>query len=476
MLKKKTSEDAGALDPIPDPLHDIDLKHGTFDKTSPDGLEQAFAKLLDLKSTDLCVFFHGGLVSRADALKTAGDLIQGYTQSGAYPMFFIWNSDLLTQIEGRLKRYQDDPAFIEAANLGVSTVARKIEVALGKGRARAALSRRRPARGQRLDLKTLSKLAKPYDRAWSRAPGLQLSVTQSDLDAFQAALLRIKRARERRRGLRIRGLFPVGRIRGAGNPIARILQRFNSKHDHGLYTTVIEEICIAIGIADFAKGLLDRMKTDIDLAFDADPRAGGTVFLEKLKNAWTKLPNLRVTLIGHSAGAIYVQRFIEALDVSFGPQQTVEVITLAAAMSFERMFQGLAVLQRRVSAVRVFGLSDRREGGYWEVPFIYDKSLLYIVTSLCEGDPDADKPLLGMQRYWRGSKPYNQPYINAITQFITRKGAAVWSPTSKTAKPGYRSNAKRHAGRPDGFPEEDKTTKSVCYALQNGLMPSTRAR
>ena len=146
-------------------------------------------------------------------------------------------------------------------------------------------------------------------------------------------------------------------------------------HGHGLYTTVIEEIYIAIGIDRFCRRLWEQMKTDIDLAFDADPRAGGTVFLEKLKKAWTELPNLRVTLIGHSAGAIYVQRFIEALDQSFGSrsQQTVEVITLAAAMSFERMVQGLAPLQRRLSAVRVFGLSDRREGGYWEVPFIYDK-------------------------------------------------------------------------------------------------------
>jgi len=33
-----------------------------------------------------------------------------------------------------------------------------------------------------------------------------------------------------------------------------------------------------------------------------------------LLSAWATNPNLRVTLIGHSAGAIYVQRFLEALD------------------------------------------------------------------------------------------------------------------------------------------------------------------
>lgn len=456
-MLKRASADAGRLNPAPDPLHYIDLKHGTFDKTSPNDLDKAFDNLVGSKSSDLCVFFHGGLVSRTDALKTAGDLIQGYTQSGAYPFFFVWNSDLLTALEELLKHYQDDPDFIEAANLGVSTVARKIEAALGKSRARAQLPRSMPARGPRLDLKTLAKLAKPYDLAWSRAPGLQLSITQSDLEAFQDALLRINRARERR------GLFPAGRIRGMGNPIARIIQRLNSGHGHGVYTTVIEEFYIAIGIDRFCSRVWKKMKADIDLAFAADPRAGGTVFLEKFKKTWTKLPNLRVTLIGHSAGAIYVQRFIEALDASFGPQQTVEVITLAAAISFERMVQGLPALERRLSTVRVFGLNDRREGGYWEVPFIYNKSLLYIVSSLCEGDPEADKPLLGMQRYWSGLKPYNQPYIKAITKFIDSR--SVWSPTSKTAKPGYRSRAIRHGT----FPEDGETNKSVCYALKNGF-------
>jgi hypothetical protein len=235
-MLSKASANAGRLNPLPDPLHYIDLKHGTFDKTSPDDLDKAFDNLLESKSSDLCVFFHGGLVSRADALKTAGDLMQGYTQSGACPFFFIWNSDLLTALEQLLKHYQDDPDFIEAANLGVSTVARKIEAALGKSRARAELPRGMPARGRRLDLKTLAKLAEPYDWAWSRAPGLQLSVTQSDLEAFQEALLRINRARERRKGL-----FPVGRLRGTGNPIVRIIQRLNSGHGHGVYTTVIEE-------------------------------------------------------------------------------------------------------------------------------------------------------------------------------------------------------------------------------------------
>jgi hypothetical protein len=60
-----------------DPLHYIDLKEGTFDQTSPEDLDRAFTNLVESRPSDLCVFFHGGLVSRADALKAADYLIDG---------------------------------------------------------------------------------------------------------------------------------------------------------------------------------------------------------------------------------------------------------------------------------------------------------------------------------------------------------------------------------------------------------------
>lgn len=66
-----------------------------------------------------------------------------------------------------------------------------------------------------------------------------------------------------------------------------------------------------------------------------DANAGGTTFLEQLATAWGKNPNLRVTLIGHSAGAIYVHRLIEELDARFSdsPECKVEVLYMAPAVS-----------------------------------------------------------------------------------------------------------------------------------------------
>jgi hypothetical protein len=118
---------------------------------------------------------------------------------------------------------------------------------------------------------------------------------------------------------------------------------------------------------------------------------------------------------------------IEALNARLpeGSTAQLEVILLAAAISFARMNACLSVLRKRVSGLRVFALNSRAEC-YPEIPPIYDKSLLYIVSSLCENDQNADKPLVGMEHYWcgywSGTLPYiRDPDIRAVINFIGKK-------------------------------------------------------
>lgn len=446
-----------------DPDHDIDLKGGKFEGTDARQLTQAFAKFASSGSRHICVFFHGGLASRADALKTASELIEPYTRSGAYPFFFIWHSDLLTILQERLGPHQHDPAFVAAANRAVIQGANRISAVLNldsglKASAKVCL------RSAPMDLESLARFAEPYDKAWAKSRGAQLDVSPDELTDFGAWLLDLKPE------VKQRALFTKTRVRGPKNPFGRLIERLNSHHDHGLYTTAIEELFIAVGVADkVGYPIWAQMKSDIDDAFAKGANAGGTAFLQNLEAAWKRDPSLKVTLIGHSAGAIYLQRFLEAFDDVFAaqPAHQLEVMTMAAAVSFERMNQGLDVLKRRVSGLRMFGLADRREGGYWEVPGIYNKSLLYIVSSLCEQDPEADKPLVGMQRYWSETRPYDQPYIKAMTNFVNSSNPprTVWSPSGSSAELGYQSDADRHGG----FPIDVKTKESTCYALKNGL-------
>jgi hypothetical protein len=454
-----TSSNAGSVAVSLDPDHDVDLKGGRFDKTSAADLSTAFTKFAASNSNNLCIFFHGGLVSRDDAIKTAEALINGYTDAGAYPFFFIWNSDLLTAIRELLDPHQHDQRFVAAANRGVMQAAKKIAEVLNLG-AGPTNDAKALSRSASLDLVSLAKFAEPYDKAWSNRQGAQLPVSPAELSSYGNWLLsHLPETSLRAANIR-------SRIKGSGNPLARVFERLNSGHAHGLYTTVIEELFISLGLGSVGAKIWGQMKKDIDAAFESDAQAGGTAFLQQLGRVWDRNRQLKLTLIGHSAGAIYVQRFVEAFDQLFvsQPERKLEIVTLAAAVSFERVAAGLSVVKKRVSGLRVFGLSDKREGGYWEVPGIYNKSLLYIVSSLCEDDSEADKALVGMQRYWSGKRPYDQPYINAVTDSVT-PNRTVWARSPNAAGPGFRSDAKRHGG----MPTEAMTNVSVCYALKQGV-------
>jgi hypothetical protein len=86
------------------------------------------------------------------------------------------------------------------------------------------------------------------------------------------------------------------------------------------------------------------------------------------------------------------------------------------------------------------------------------------VSSLCDCNPEADKLLVGMQRYWSRTRQYDQPYINAVTDLV-KSSRTVWAPSSRTAPPDYRSDAERHGG----FPTEEMTDGSVRYTLRSGI-------
>jgi hypothetical protein len=446
----------------PDPNHDIVLDQGVLSGPGANDLRQAFRRVESQGATQLCIFFHGGLVPQDDGLKTAHELVKTFEDGGAYPFFFIWKSGLLDAIKSLLRPRVEHPAFVAAANRAVKTVAIKMtatldtEPTLKRLRVTAGSLREAP-----MTLEELATYAERFDRAWARAGGAQLGVSDGELDKYVESILNVEK------GIAPRArLFKPTQRAALRHGLAKVFQRLNSKHDHGLYATVVEEL-LSVIVGRLAVGIWQEMKNFIDWSFKDEPTAGGTAFLDLLCAYWKKQPQLRLTLIGHSAGAIYVQKFIEELDRRLppAPEPRVGVIFLAAAMSFERMDQSLDVFQSRVRGLRAFGLKSSVEGGYWEFPG-YNKSLLYFVSGVCDPDPNDDKALVGMRRYWSDVKPYKTPEIRAIADFIG-EARKVLSPTDTAQPPheGSRCGAVKHGG----FPVDKAMKDSMRVMLQGGM-------
>ena len=99
-------------------------------------------------------------------------------------------------------------------------------------------------------------------------------------------------------------------------------------------------------------------------------------------------------------------------------------------------------------------------GGYWEVPLLYPASLLYMVSGLFE-DPVVDMPMIGMERYFAASGPYNLPEIHAVTNWMSQR--YVWYAGESTS--GLQAAAARHGQ----FNKDPITRSRVKNILRNGF-------
>jgi hypothetical protein len=124
------------------------------------------------------------------------------------------------------------------------------------------------------------------------------------------------------------------------------------------------------------------------------------------------------------------------------------------------MSERLPVLSRRVGGFRMFGLKDELERGYWEVPLLYPASLLYMVSGLFE-ETEVDMPIVGMQRYFAGVKPYDKPDLRQVAEWIGAR--SVWSRSEGAI--GLNSGAERHGG----FDEDVAARESLKHILQHGF-------
>lgn len=472
--------------------HYIDLVDGKFAQTSLQDLKALFRSLSSSDGAEhLVLHFHGGLVSRRSAhAKAEKHLLDTYRKGHAYPVFVVWNSDVITTISASLGQIAKDPIFHRLLKRLLQLLAGKLAArAGGRGGALQPVSlRTMPTTNE-----TLFAWASEQEAAYG-PPRAGLTRAEQDLIEKELQTDRILIAEEQKivgagvggaRGRRdargapskclahsvvdeVKAAHPAGPGRRGAVTAALVLakhgvevavaviKRMRVGRDHGLYDTIVEESARRLFVDSIGAVVWSAMKQDTKDAF-ADSRRGGTALVREIKGWWK--PGRRVTLIGHSTGAVYIGEFLAEWDRLMPEDARADVVLLAPACTFGFLYDRLATFRRRARHVRVFGLQDGLERGYWEVPG-YHGSLLYIVSGLFEPD-EVDMPIVGMQRFHSGKAPFDIPRIMAVRN--TLLDSTVWSVTDGAA-PGLASGAREHGGF------EDKLTKaSLEYLLKNGL-------
>lgn len=485
--------------------HVVDLVNGCFSprRTTAADLANIFQNLGRASDKQhLVVHFHGGLVSRRSALDAAQKLFGTYRSAGAYPLFFVWNSDPVSTLFGNLNEIAKEPVFRRMMSLMARFLAGKLLEAKGERGEHLLLPSPKQMPQDLSGLKTYldTEEAKRsfLDPMLRRGQLKQLeremrrdSVLRNEAEAIAQAMLPPELVGEAARAHRTsRGRKPIQASskslmsRSVINQIARqaprpgergvaafstligyavqitraVLKRYRKGRDHGLYTTIIEEILRSLYLDNVGQLCWELIKGDTRDAFGGDPeKHGGTAFIQQLKTASSRLR--RVSLLGHSTGAIYIANLLEHADSVLPRSNSFDVAFFAPACSFALLHERLGIFKKRVDNVRSFGLSDVLEHGYWEIPGLYDASLLYLVSGVLEKD-GADTPLVGMERFFDPSR-YPEKKVRDVVAYFN--GESLWSVVDRGD--GRRSAAKRHAG----FEREQMTMSSQGYFLAHGF-------
>jgi hypothetical protein len=397
----------------------------------------AYAKMSQERS--LALFFHGGLVPEQDGISSAQQLIGPYSAPGApggnagnaYPYFFVWESGLAEVLEQNLPKILRDAGF------------RFLHYLFG--------AKIQAIRGRRLHNDVLLK---------EDIEEVQREIESNvALDAEKRSVFSLK----------------------APNVLERILHRLATGHDHGRINTVTEEILRAFFLGELGWSIWRDMKTATRDACHGDPKkfVGAAMIAElvALYDSGDARRKSRVTLIGHSAGAVYICHFMQAMAAALAQKAYAadiqfDVIFMAPAVTVELLAQTLSSCASLVRNLRVFEMSDPIESEDILLPVpvldkLYTRSLLYFISGVLEG-LDGDTPITGMQRFFSGSGPFAPGKVESIDYIANfyshHPHAAVPSDTSNKNPPppvGQRCSSHHHGC----FPTDGATLQSVCYLL-----------
>jgi hypothetical protein len=491
-------------------------KNGTFRPTGelsskPADVDALFKQISKKKTKHLVLYFHGGLIPEARGKETAEKLYPLFADRvKAHPLFFIWESGGLDVIKNNLSSLADTPLYKELMRALLKFALSKLE-SLSDGRGvgdsvdilndadvheavepewdggsavdpdlQTRLGKLSP--GQKQQFEDLLNNSLAFQNAADqvanslsaeiegRGLGPDEAAGKANLDWFsteaRAALqAEVAPAEEEGRGL----ITTAFLVKSAVGILTRVVERLIAHTDHGLVCTVTEEILRQLYLDKVGGWLWSEMKQETADAFAAnsgltgDLLHGGTYFLDKLSKYVSNKANppLKVSMVGHSAGSIYICHLFEAALKSLPAKYKFHKIAfLAPGVDFELFNKTLVEHSDRFAEFRMFTMNDDQESKDTLVPLVYPRSLLYFVSGALEGN--VEKPIVGLERFYSGQKPYQGPLFEAVNSFVksATQPRVVWSRTVG-GQPGFNSAAEHHGG----FALEPLTQDSLAAYL-----------
>lgn len=474
----------------------------------------------------LVIHFHGGLVSRDYALKDiTAPLTSRYKQAKAYPVFFVWESGFKEAIVNNKRDLLEEPAFRELVKKVSEWVLKKVSTTGGvsfRGAGGAAIEDEERFRKEYDLWFDDARDAPPVEdsdiagddgaktRAAAGEPDIDVLAneieTQLDDDpqfkevmqeTFNAAnpvdvdvstkgvgtkkrtgtLLLSSEALDEMfppeegvtksdSKVKTRGVFTWATVAYyVAKLVIAVVKRFNSDRDHGVYCTVIEEVLRSAYGDLIGAAIWNTMKKDTLDSFSTATDTCGLLVVQKLTSLEAAGRSFKkITLVGHSTGAIYICNFLDAAKAA-GLAAPIQILFLAPAVTCERFGEALDTHESTyMKDFRMFAMRDAREIEDQMLKPLYTRSLLYFVSGLLEGSVfggkwkgTLDMPLVGMERFFTVAAFNEDQRVQQVWKFLNAKPhRMVWSKATG-AGVGLNCDSQHHGD----FDNDEPTLKSL---------------
>jgi hypothetical protein len=491
-----------------------------------------------LRSERVVMHFHGGLVDEARGMTIARNLLPVYTGAGAYPVFFVWRAGALEIVRNNLFEIAREELFDRLVRrvLGwaVGKVRSEEEGSRGAPMQRPSQHELDEQLGARKRMTDPDAGSEPFadervtpqlvELGAAVGEGVPFELTPAEEQQFLAEVQTDVYLQQQVAGVLVhrgvgwtdlegargvpeakavssmidedvlaqmaegtddegaRGVVSTAVLaRKALQVLRAVLLRYRTQTDSGVYPTVVEEILRAFYLANVGGALWNAMKKEtLDTFAVGHTDRGGELVLDQLAAAYAQGAAVKVTLVGHSTGAVFIDNLLTTAARSdqegtrpWPASAQFQVCYLAPACTTRHFAQTLDVAGPLIGRFRMFTMADGAERADRLAGAIYPRSLLYLVSGLLERDRgvSAVAPVLGLSRYLGAhglerlldSELGTTARLDTVRKYSSETGRVVLSPTAPDALEGARSSAITHGA----FDDDELVRSSLAQLIRS---------
>ncbi|KIA98515.1 hypothetical protein OA88_20495 [Flavobacterium sp. JRM] len=458
-------------------------------QTLPEHIDAIFERYETDKVKNITIYFHGGLVNEKSGMETAFKMGKHISDTGQTPLCFVWETGLIETVSSNLTKISDTKLFNKLVKVLVKKLSEKLGFDLTEGK----------GAGQLLTDEEIDKeLFKPipfesYNQeklivngkgaeAITMLPkneadlirSLEADFTyliQADLD-FTNTIANTKLSVDTGQQGQAKGIISTATfIKHVALIAFRVIKRFIEKRDHDFYPTTIEEILRELYVAELGAWVWNNMKLKSnDMWKDNQKLSGlnrfaGRYLLDNLIDYAKRNNDVKVNLIGHSAGSIAICNLLNASSSIYPELKYNSIIFMAPACRIDLFNKEIVLNKSRFEKFRMFTMNNQFETRDCLVPYFYVYSLLYLISGILEDEGKGfDEYILGLERHIKGLSPYNlDQELVSTKEFLYESGKSrvIFSQSIEGELDGLRTKSISHGG----FDDDEETIESLKYFL-----------